>query len=101
MSILMFSVLIFGVIGWIGFDSSKSPYESLNHDDQFCSTADHGDGTGEDGSCNDYFLSFSSSIYQVWILLVKVRSRAQQSHNFVESRRWWYDYFVSPRLLTS
>jgi hypothetical protein len=73
MLILMFSVVIFAVIGWIGFDGSKAPYDGLNHGEGFCSTANHGDGTsGEDGSCNDYFLTFTSSIYQVWILLVKV-----------------------------
>ncbi|GMH47608.1 hypothetical protein TL16_g00104 [Triparma laevis f. inornata] len=75
MLILSFSVIIFAVIGWIGFDSSKAPYNTLNHEEGHCSTANHGDGTNSTmpiGSCNDYFLTFSSSIYQVWILLVKV-----------------------------
>ena len=77
MLILSFSVIIFAVIGWIGFDSSKAPYNTLNHEEGHCSTANHGDGTNSSmpiGSCNDYFLTFSSSIYQVWILLVKVSS---------------------------
>ena len=75
MLILAFFVIIFAVIGWIGFDSSKPPYDSLNHVEGHCSTANHGDGTNSslpDGSCNDYFLTFPASIYQVWILLVKV-----------------------------
>jgi len=71
--ILMFSVVTFAVIGWIVFDSSKKPYDKLHHEEEYCSTADHGDGTsGREDSCNDYFLTFTSSLYQVWILLVKV-----------------------------
>jgi len=82
LGILTFLVITFAVIGWITFDSTQSPYTDLRHDSNgtnLCYTANHGDGntmlynhTLVTGTCNDYFLTMSSSLYQVWILLMKV-----------------------------
>ena len=71
--ILLCIVVTWSIFGWILFDGNKAPYDSLNHSEEVCSTQMHGDGvSGHGGSCNDYFRTFSSSMYQVWILLVKV-----------------------------
>ena len=79
LGILTFLVITFAVIGWITFDSNNEPYRELNHDEDLCYTANHGDGntilvnqTFVTGTCDDYFRTMSSSLYQVWILLMKV-----------------------------
>jgi len=63
-------------MGYLLFDSStKGYYEDLVSDTSFCAVTYHGNGAPDDSEgCNDYFRTIGSSLYQCWILLIKVNT---------------------------